>query len=378
LFVFLKKQQKNLQVTTMNRDLYIDFAKGLATLSIIFIHTAFWSGQFYIPAEVRVFSLVFDVALFYALSGITSGANIEKTLYRLLKLQITYMIFVTFLFFLDYFFKVFGLTFFSMEWLQSFYSTFGSKYSTTSISIYPQWENLGNWYLHQYTNADTFPVVMGSFWYLKVYYILTVFGVLILRFFPKHINWFIGLCIALTLLFNIFPEYYPTGQVGYVAFYLAVFLIGHTLRGKKIPTKATPIFYGLMGAALIWMFWYYGGDIFYKINKNKFPPKIPYIIWALFSLVTLFVLYNRLKITKENFITHIGKNAIFFYFAQGISSSLVYFLVVPLKENMPWWLLMVFIYGINIILAFIISAGLKKVDTSGWKILEFLRRKTAS
>lgn len=362
----------------MNRDLYIDFAKGLATLSIIFIHTAFWSGQFYIPAEVRVFSLVFDVALFYALSGITSGANIEKTFYRLLKLQITYMIFVTFLFFLDYFFKVFGLTFFSMEWLQSFYSTFGSKYSTTSISTYPQWENLGNWYLHQYTNADTFPVVMGSFWYLKVYYILTVFGVLILRFFPKHINWFIGLCIALTLLFNIFPECYPAGQVGYVSFYLAVFLIGHNMRGKKIPSKVIPILYGLVGAALIWMFWYYGGDIFYKINKNKFPPKIPYIIWTLFSLTTLFILYNRLKITKENFITYIGKNAIFFYFAQGISSSLVYFLVVPLKENMPWWLLMVIIYGINILLAFIISAGLKKVDTSGWKILEFLRRKTAS
>lgn len=362
----------------MNRDLYIDFAKGLATLSIIFIHTAFWSGQFYIPAEIRVFSLVFDVALFYALSGITSGANIEKTLYRLLKLQITYMIFVTFLFFLDYFFKIFGLSFFSMEWLQSFYSTFGSKYSTTSISATPQWENLGNWYLHQYTNADTFPVVMGSFWYLKVYYVLTVFGVLILRFFPKHINWFIGLCIGLTLLFNIFPEYYPTGQVGYIAFYLAVFLIGNKMRGKKIPAKAIPVLYALVGVALVWMFWYYGGEIFYKINKNKFPPKIPYIIWALFSLVTLFVLYNRLKITKENFITHIGKNAIFFYFAQGISSSLVYFLVVPLKENMPWWILMIIIYGINIILAFIISAGLKKVDASGWKILEFLRRKTAS
>ncbi len=362
----------------MNRDLYIDFAKGLATLSIIFIHTAFWSGQFYIPAEVRVFSLVFDVALFYALSGITSGANIEKTLYRLLKLQITYMIFVTFLFFLDYFFKVFGLTFFSLEWLQNFYSTFGSKYSTTSISAYPQWQNLGNWYLHQYTNADTFPVVMGSFWYLKVYYILTVFGVLILRFFPKHINGFIGLCFVLTLLFNSYPEYYPTGQVGYVAFYLAVFLIGNKMRGKKIPSKGIPILYAIVAAALAGMFWYYGGEIFYKINKNKFPPKIPYIIWTLFSLTTLFVLYNRLKIKKENFITHIGKNAIFFYFAQGISSSLVYFLVVPLKENMPWWLLMIIIYGINIILAFIISAGLKKVDACGWKILEFLRRKTTS
>ncbi|AYZ37942.1 acyltransferase [Chryseobacterium indologenes] len=361
----------------MNRDLYIDFAKGLATLSIIFIHTAFWSGQFYIPAEVRVFSLVFDVALFYALSGITSGSNIEKTFYRLLKLQITYMIFVTFLFFLDYFFKVFGLTFFSMDWLQHFYSTFGSKYATTSISTSPQWQNLGNWYLHQYTNADTFPVVMGSFWYLKVYFVLTVFGVLILKFFPKHINWFIGVCAVLTLLFNIFPEYYPTGQVSYVAFYLAVFLIGNRMRGKKIPPKTIPVLYAAVAGILAWMFWYYGNDIFYKINKNKFPPKIPYIIWAQFSLVTLFVLYNRLKITKENCITYIGKNAIFFYFAQGISSSLIYFLVVPLKENMPWWALMIIIYVINIILAFIISAGLKKIDSLGWNILELLRRKTS-
>jgi hypothetical protein len=114
------------------------------------------------------------------------------------------MIFVTLLFFLDYLFKVFGLTFFSLEWLQNFYSTFGSKYAALDISAQPQWQNLGNWYLHQYTNADTFPVVMGSFWYLKVYFILSVFGVLILKFFPKHINWFIGLCIALTLIFNIF------------------------------------------------------------------------------------------------------------------------------------------------------------------------------
>jgi hypothetical protein len=362
----------------MNRDLYIDFAKGMATLSIIFIHTAFWSGQFYISTEVRVFSLVFDVALFYALSGITSGSNIEKTFYRLLKLQITYMIFVTFLFFLDYFFKVFGLTFFSMEWLQNFYSTFGSKYVATSVSDIPQWQNLGNWYLHQYTNADTFPVVMGSFWYLKVYFILAVFGVLILRFFPKHVNWFIGLCLALTLIFNVFPEFYPGGQVGYVAFYLAIFLTANRMRGKKIPKKVIPVLYAVVAAALIWMFWYYGNEIFYKINKNKFPPKIPYIIWSLFSLTTLFVLYNRLKVTKENFVTHIGKNAIFFYFAQGISSSLVYFIVAALQENMPWWLLMILIYIINVILAFIIAAGLKKVDDTGWKVLEFLRKKTAS
>src|SRR5690606_15586530 len=159
--------------------------------------------------------------------------------------------------------------------------------------------------------------------------------------------------------------------------YLCVFLIAHQMRGRKIPLKTIPVLYGMVAVALIWMFWNYGSEIFYKINRNKFPPKIPYIIWTFFSLVTLFVFYNRLKISKESFITYIGKNAIFFYFAQGISSSLVYFAVVPLKEKMPWWILMIFIYIINVILAFAISKGLKEIDGKGWKVLEFLRKKTA-
>ena len=92
----------------------------------------------------------------------------------------------------------------------------------------------------------------------------------------------------------------------------------------------------------------------------------------------MFVLYNRLKITNESFITYIGKNAIFFYFAQGMSSSLVSFLVVPLQDAMPWWILMILIYLINIVLAVLIAEGLKKLDAAGWKILEFLRKKTAS
>lgn len=362
----------------MKRDLYIDFAKGFATLSIIFIHTVFWSGQFYIPTEIRVLSLLIDVPLFYALSGLTSGGNVEKTLYRLLKLQITFMIFVTFLFFLDYFFKVFGLHVFGLEWMKDFYSTFGSKYVPQNISDVPQWQNLGNWYLHQYTNADTFPVVMGSFWYLKVYFILTVFGVLILRFFPKHINWFIGLCFGLTIIFNLLPHYYPTGQVGYVALYLGIFLAAHQLKGKKIPNQWIPFLYGILILILIILFWNSGKEIFMKMNKAKFPPKLLYIFWSGFSLVTLFVLYNRLKITKESIITFIGKNAIFFYFAQGMSSSLVYFLVVPLQDSMPWWVLMILIYLINIVLAFVIAVGLKKIDAFGWNFLEFLRKKTAS
>lgn len=361
----------------MKRDLYIDFAKGFATIAIIFIHTAFWSGQYYIPTEWRVLSLLIDVPLFFALSGLTSGANVEKTFYRLLKLQITYMIFVTFLFFLDYFFKVFGLNFFGLQWMQDFYSTFGGKYIPQNISTDPQWQNLGNWYIHSYTNCDTFPVVMGSFWYLKVYFILTVFGVLILRFFPRHIISFIILCFGLTIVFNLFPWYYPSGQVGYVAFYLGLFLLAHELKGKKIPKRWIPILYGILIAILIFLLWNFGKDILMTMNKAKFPPKLLYIFWSCFSLLTLFSLYNRLKISKNNFLTYVGQNAIFYYFAQGVSSSLVYFIVVPLKDKMEWWILMIVIFMMNIILAVIIAELAKRIDALGWKALSFLRDKTA-
>ena len=362
----------------MKRDLYIDFAKGFATIAIIFIHTVFWSGQYYVPTECRVLSLLIDVPLFYALSGITSGGNIEKTLYRLLKLQVTFMIFVTLLFFLDYFFKVFGIHVFGLDWMKNFYSTFGSKYVPQNISDVPQWQNLGNWYLHSYTNADTFPVVMGSFWYLKVYFILTVFGVLILRFFPKHLKWFIGLCFGLTLIFNLLPQFYPSGQVGYVAFYLGLFLVAHQLKGKKIPGRISVLLYGILFLIFAFLMWDFGKELLMKMNKAKFPPKLLYIFWSSFSIVTLFVLYNRLKINKPNFLTYIGKNAIFFYFAQGISSSLVYFPVVALEEKMPWWILMILVFILNILLAVVIAKLLQKFDAFAWKILEKIREKTAS
>ncbi len=361
----------------MKRDLYIDFAKGLATLSVIFIHTTYWSGQIYVPSEVRIFSLLFDVVLFYALSGITSSGNLEKTLYRLLKLQITYMIFVTVLFFADYFFKVFGMQFFGKPWLMDFYGTFGGKFVPKSISMQPQWQNLGNWYLHQYSNADTFPVVMGSFWYLKVYFILAFFGALILKFFSNHVPHFIALCLILCAVFNLFPQYYPSGQVGYVAFYLAIFLIGQQMRGKKIPTNWIAPLYIVVVSVLVGLFYFYNPELFYLLNKQKFPPKWSYMIYLSFCLLTLFVGYNRFKIEKNSLITYIGKNAIFYYFGQGITSSLIYFLVVPLQDKMAWHVLLPLVFFVNVIAAIAIAELLKRIDTFAWKILEIIRKKTS-
>ena len=361
---------------SVKRDLYIDFAKGLATLSVIFIHTTFWSGQFYVPREWRILSLLFDVPIFFALSGLTSSGNVEKTFYRLLKLQITYMVFVTFLFFFDSFFKVFLENIWGREVFRDFFLTFGEKYKENTLSGSFDWTVLGNWWLHQYRNCDTFPVVMGSFWYLKVYYIVTVFGVLAIRFFKHHIWWIIAICVTLILIFNLEPSYYPTGQVGHVAFYLAVFLLAFELKGKVLSQKQIIGGGAFVLLSLGLMFGYYGKEIFYLMNKQKFPPKIPYIVWSFLSLFLVFVFYQRYRVEKESMITFIGKNAIFFYFAQGISSSLIYFLVIPLKDQIHWAILLGGIFVINIFLAILLAKIIKKMDEKVWQILSFLREKT--
>lgn len=358
----------------MKRDLYIDYAKGLATLSVIFIHTTFWSGQLYVSKEMRVLSLLFDVPIFFALSGFTSSGNVDKTFYRLLKLQITYMVFVTGLFFFDSFFKVFLQNFFSEEVYRDFFLTFGSKYTLNTLGSPFDWRVLGNWWVHHYSTCDIFPVVMGSFWYLKIYYIITILGVLVLRFFSKYIDWVIAICVILTLIFNFVPNYYPTGQVGYTTFYLAVFLMAFRLKGRSLSPKQTFLSLVFVVVSYVAMFVYFGTDIFYLMNKQKFPPKIPYIVWSFLSLFLVFYFYNRLRIEKESLIAYIGKNAIFFYFAQGISSSLIYFMIPFFKDNVSWWVLMIFIFLINVLLAIFLANILKKIDQLSWRILEKLKK----
>lgn len=357
----------------MKRDLYIDFVKGLATLSVVFIHTTFWSGQGYVSPEIRVLSLLFDVPIFFALSGFTASGNVEKTFYRLLRLQITYMIFVAGLFFVDSLFKVFLQSFFDAETYRQFFLSFGAKYTENTLFSPFDVRVLANWWVHQYRNTDVFPVVMGSFWYLKIYYIITILGVLALRFFTQHLPWIIGVCLSLTLIFNFIPDYYPTGQVGYVAFYLAIFLLAAQMKGKKLTTAQVLFLLVGVSASYVFLFSYYGTEIFYLINKQKFPPKMPYIIWSLFSLFLVFTFYNRLMIRRENIITYIGKNAIFFYFAQGISSSMVYFVVPYFKGNVHWSLLLMFIFIINLLWAFLLVKLLRKIDDWGWKALNYMR-----
>ncbi len=52
------------------RDNYLDTIRGIAAISIIIIHTAFWSGATYgVPDWMQTLTLAIDVGLFFFLAG---------------------------------------------------------------------------------------------------------------------------------------------------------------------------------------------------------------------------------------------------------------------------------------------------------------------
>lgn len=149
------------------------------------------------------------------------------------------------------------------------------------------------------------------------------------------------------------------------------------MRGKKIPTAWVAFLYIAVVSILVGLFYFYDKELFYLLNKQKFPPKWSYMLYLSFCLLTLFVGYNRLKIETSNLVTYIGKNAIFYYFAQGITSSLLYFMVVALQDKIEWYVILPLVFVINLLAAIVLAAALKKIDEEAWKILEFVRKKTA-
>ena len=60
-----------LSSSKLKRDSAIDFSRGIVVISIIFIHTTFMSGVFYVPNFFRQMSLLLDVPAFFFISGMT-------------------------------------------------------------------------------------------------------------------------------------------------------------------------------------------------------------------------------------------------------------------------------------------------------------------
>ncbi len=90
--------ETEMKTTDSVRYDYIDYLRGIAAIFIILIHTSFWSGTKYIPAQFYNLTLIVDVPFFFYLSGWGSNytiLSVRRVLVKLFKMWIKWAFFVS-------------------------------------------------------------------------------------------------------------------------------------------------------------------------------------------------------------------------------------------------------------------------------------------
>ena len=115
-----------------------------------------------------------------------------------------------------------------------------------------------------------------------------------------------------------------------------------------------------------------------QIQTYKSGSDIRYLLYSCFSLLIVFFMKDRLKINFKNIFAFIGRNALLFYFAQGISSSILYLILPKITINI-WFVKLIVMFIINVLLTTLLSLTIKFLCDMTSKIklknLEFIERK---
>ena len=145
------------------RNNNIDFLRGIATVCIIIIHTAFWSGEMYLPKWFSNLSLLIDVPAFMLISGISYSYvnSISKNLKGLVNQWKKWIFFIII-------------------------------YSIIIIIFYKSQFNFKDflcWIVYFFPHSTALIVVQGSIWFLKMYIKVTIICSLIIganNYFEKN------------------------------------------------------------------------------------------------------------------------------------------------------------------------------------------------
>lgn len=95
----------------------------------------------------------------------------------------------------------------------------------------------------------------------------------------------------------------------------------------------------------------------FPMQANKFPPSIIYLWYSLITIL-IAVYCRKFYRNKAGFINYIGKMAIWYYFSQGISSSILFYFV-PLV-NAGWILKFLIMLTLNLVMAITIAELFKR------------------
>lgn len=323
----------------MQRDLYIDTIRGICVVSIIFIHTVFYSVASFTPDWIRNISLLMDVPLFFFLSGCTMAIYPKfDPLKQIFKLAILFFaaIVICRIIFLEINLK-----------------------SLLAPLV------LGG------ANVSQLQIIQYSYWFIPIYAV----GILWAKIMTNYLRgWIINICLILV------PVFYC-----YLYFSHKIFLSPKVLEGVSVQMFLFPLWLILLGYKTykcdIKLVWFGLSFISFAIlllimlthvdfylQNYKFPISLPYIIA---SMISLGLVMGFKRTVKNNIFAEIGQKAIYFYLSQGISSSVLCRAVFEIF--LPWALKLLFFFFLNCSMALLLGKLIFELEP---KITSFVIKKS--
>lgn len=313
--MFFKKNKSNQNVfssdlavvSTSQRNHYIDILKGIAIISVVLIHTAFHSGNSYIPIWFANFTLLFEVPVFFFLAGWSYSYSKGNRSYfqGLFLTQIKYMIFIIIVYFAILF----------TNYIQK---------SNNPVTL----TTLFYWLFHSYSSTTPFQGVSASLWFFRVYFFISMLGSMLITLLKPNIQKLVVVvCFIAVFVITFFSPNIGKVNLGielsYVFFYLLFYLLGYILKDKQISISQFALLIVATFLALIAIWKIKAIDVT-ALQAHKFPPDFVFMLWSLFGIFFILFFKKYFLSCKPNFLSTIGQNSMYVFFAQGIGSSVLF------------------------------------------------------
>lgn len=319
-----------------SRNYNLDFYRGFAAIWIVFIHCCFWSGDGYVPLNVKSLSLFIDVPLFMFISGMTYNYSnsVKKTINGLLKLYFKYFVFFC------------------------IYMLFVLYFDYNSFNF----ENFKNGLLFKYSDTMPLQVVGGSMWFMPMYFFVSFFSSIFISAVDKIVDtkknliWFIIMILVFYLILNFFS--FSLGLfLKEMTLFIIIYLLGYYAYNNNLSFKKFIVIFCSLSLFLIILL--LKADYSFSLMQSyKSAFNFVYFTYSMLSIITIWYINSIYKV-KNNIICTIGKNAILFYFAQGVGSSLL--LPFCYRIEMFWAIKLVLLFILNLTYTVLISLMLNSV-----------------
>ena len=331
------------------RNLYIDECRGIAALSVIAIHTAFY-GFPDVAEWFKSLTLFIDVPFFFYLSGWASSysnPDVIKALKSILRIWSKWIVFIL---------AINIFCFISLK-LPFPYAPLRSPVDLFKALVFDEQTSPG------------FFVVGMSVWFIPFYFMVLLLNNSALTLIRRSVRSkeysiaYLVFQLLIVLWAYIHPDvfgYYPP----FIMFYGAIWMIGYIRAEKRDSLKSLLCALAICLAGLFvfsYLDAYLRGIPWYNVQLAKIIPSGKYLFVSSFAILIAGNL-ERFSYKPNKWLVHIGKNAIYYFFGQGVGSSILAYGQISLNIR-PWFLKWLVYFLINIVITVIVAESTRYIYT---------------